>query len=304
VQQYKDSTTGVTEYRNYMLYPSSIAVGGITLSTVTAAELAGNQGGVDLDIGVTMSYFPPTVLYAIVEGITNHVVDTGDAEFLISIASGGFFRQTDAISNTTNLPDNVTISFSNGFDLVLEQKNYLVRTISGYVFALAASDSTIIGDIGLRGQLLVFDQTNNKIGFGTATCDTFAPSSTPAPSTAKPTGGKPTNRPTSSKNPTLQPTVSSSPTYTKKPTSGTTPSPVAAFKSSQSSSATSNLSLLDQSTTTTSFEAKNKNPLLNAATLAGGLTGFVAAGFALSSLARRRRRGNNNLHGNLYVDVA
>mmetsp|Transcript_5295 Transcript_5295/g.6793 ORF Transcript_5295/g.6793 Transcript_5295/m.6793 type:complete len:563 (+) Transcript_5295:17-1705(+) len=148
-------------YGYYLVYLDQVIVDDTAID-VSSSDL--NQvGGVLVDSGTTLIYLPHKATSKIQKQLEDSF-DSDDAE--------AFFSMYSCVDEDqlTNLPD-ISLNLAGGYSLVLSPLEYTLNYGDCYYYGIASSDVGIIGNIALQNKIVVFDKTNNLIGFGDVNCD-------------------------------------------------------------------------------------------------------------------------------------
>ena len=153
-------------YGYYLVYMSGLEVDG---SDVDLSDADVNKyGGVVVDTGTTLHYLPSSV----VKTIETSVKDS------VSSVSDSFFSWEACVSSDTisSFPDVVyefstsSESDSDTFKITLKPEHYLLSYDSCYYWGFESSTLPIFGNIGMKDKMIVFDITENKMGFADGVC--------------------------------------------------------------------------------------------------------------------------------------
>ena len=167
-------------YGYYLIYTSGMSVG----STSVTVEDVNLYGGLVVDTGTTLHYLPTATVKAIETAVTSAVDDS-------SITSTSFYKWEScaSASEISSFPD-MTYTFAKSstsgaetFNVTLKPEHYLLEYGSCYYWGFEESSLGIFGNIGMKGKVVDFDVTNNKIGFGNGACSStssFAKSRQPS----------------------------------------------------------------------------------------------------------------------------
>lgn len=156
-------------YGYYLVSLESVLVDG----TPVSVESANAIGGVLVDSGTTLLYFPETT--------------TKDLAKLIPVEEESFFTMESCLESLDGLPQ-ITLGLR-GYDLVLQPSQYTLHYDGCYYYGIGSSDVTIIGNIALQNRMVVFDRDDNTVGFADVQC----PSSPPPGKGQSPPSGQATS---------------------------------------------------------------------------------------------------------------
>ncbi len=152
-------------YGYYLVYTSAVTVAG----TAVAVTDVNKYGGLVVDTGTTLHYLPAATVRSIEAAV---------AAAAPSVATADFFEWTACIaeSDLWALPAvtyTLATSSADGavtFDVVLEPAHYLLEYSNCYYWGFEASTLGIFGNIGMKGRVVHFDVTHNRVGFGSGVC--------------------------------------------------------------------------------------------------------------------------------------
>ena len=164
-------------YGYYLVYLETIFIHGSPLRFLGGGEKDSIDeatlnyiGGVLIDTGTTLMYFPRNVVAAMEMEVLPYLgldVETyRGAEF-----AAAFFHMQWCLSEVAvlRLP-NMTLGLRGGYALTLTPKEYTLAYGSCYYWGIAVSEIGIIGNIALQNKLVVFDQDHDTIGFAEGHC--------------------------------------------------------------------------------------------------------------------------------------
>ena len=167
-------------YGYYLVYMKSIKMDNATIYDDTSTLNA--IGGVLVDSGTTLIYLPSAATSAI-ESKVMAAAPTLSSQFF----------QWEACVSEDELKSMPGLTLElDGYDFVMEPRDYTLYYGGCYYWGIATSSVPIIGNVGMQNKMVVFDRTANTIGFAEGVCSatptvslaagTAAPATTAAPS--------------------------------------------------------------------------------------------------------------------------
>ena len=155
------------EYMYYLVDLKSLSVDGTKLD-LSGTDLTGDYGGAAVDSGTTLLYLPTTAVEALEVAVYDILSDK--AGWSMEEASS-FFSMESYLTEKSDLDDFPTLVLDmGGYERTLEPSHYVFEYEGFYVWGVGESSFPIVGDVALNEMVVVFDQAENKVGFGVATC--------------------------------------------------------------------------------------------------------------------------------------
>jgi hypothetical protein len=160
-------------YGYYMVQFAGLKVGTSTVSTAaTVASLNDAIGGLMLDSGTTRNYLPAALHNALksqVQSSASKAKVTNWKSFF-NVGSSVTDAQLAKFPTVTFTIAKTSAEGSATFDVVLTPDQYTFSYMGYNYWMFASSTVPILGYTAMQGRTMVFDITNNRVGFGTAAC--------------------------------------------------------------------------------------------------------------------------------------
>ncbi|KAG5515645.1 hypothetical protein RHGRI_036628 [Rhododendron griersonianum] len=159
---------------HYNLNLESISVSGQTLSIDSSVFATSSNGGTIVDSGTTLAYIAEGAYAPLVSGITS-AVSQSSVRSVPSIDGNKCYQTT---SNISEVFPTVNLNFAGGASMLLYPEDYLLQlnSVAGAaVWCIGFQQTegqgiTILGDLFLQNKIIVYDLTDQRIGWTNYDC--------------------------------------------------------------------------------------------------------------------------------------
>jgi hypothetical protein len=164
---------GGSVYGYYLIKFAGLKVRTSTVSTAsTVSSLNNAYGGMIVDSGTTQNLLPATLYNSLKSKVQSSASKAKVANWqnFFNLYAGITAAQLAKFPTVTYTFAKTSAAGSATFDVVLTPAQYTMAYMGSYYWMFASSTVPILGYTAMQDRTLIFDITNNRVGFGTAAC--------------------------------------------------------------------------------------------------------------------------------------